>query len=559
MSDNGGDRDQRQGQKKGNYQYRQRRGNQGNQRTDQKKKNPEDIPILKYGPNNNFFQHKERLSNAALKLYGPLGKLIKLGKYYLPDEPDVDDYGLDEGDPYGLKKANYLEDMKEYRKETLRMKNDRPKLYALILQYLSEESLDEVKRQDKFDEYDEATDPEGLWKLVEETHKVNSVSKVEAVTKMSARNAYQVIRQGHYESIISYKEQFSNALKAYNDQKNPAMEDEDIAMDFFRGLDNGRYASFKAEIINGLTAGAFQQPKDLNSMYLKANQWLKTSRSHPTGLATTFTTTLDRQDGKQEGRNEKGKGGKKGKDLSKIECYACGAMGHYANSCPYKNENKKSKSQDDDDEDEGMGHVTWIASTFTTYQVNSASDSRFKRTEILLDNQANVSIMHPDLLRNIMPAERSIKINGVGGHQFSVDESGYFDPFFQVFASEQTKANILSFAQVEDQYTITYKQKDCFIVHMPDRDIVFRRRDGMYVTDWTEYKDVFTTVVCTKGEQERAKKAYDLVRASGFPSLGEVIHLVEDGNIVNMPALTRDDVLRAYKLYGTPQHTYVES
>ena len=34
------------------------------------------------------------------------------------------------------------------------MRNDRPKLYALIYQYLSEESQEEIKRSDKFDTSD---------------------------------------------------------------------------------------------------------------------------------------------------------------------------------------------------------------------------------------------------------------------------------------------------------------------------------------------------------------------------------------------------------------------
>jgi hypothetical protein len=61
-------------------------------------------------------------------------------------------------------------------------------------------------------------------------------------------------------------------LKAYEDQKNPDMKDVDIAMDFFRGLDNGRYAGFKTEILNGLTAKSIVQPANLNAMYLLANQ-----------------------------------------------------------------------------------------------------------------------------------------------------------------------------------------------------------------------------------------------------------------------------------------------
>jgi hypothetical protein len=66
------------------------------------------------------------------------------------------------------------------------MEKDQPKLNALILQYLSEESLEEVKHEDGWDDVKEETDPEGLWTIVEKTHKVNTISKVPTVTKLSA-------------------------------------------------------------------------------------------------------------------------------------------------------------------------------------------------------------------------------------------------------------------------------------------------------------------------------------------------------------------------------------
>jgi len=39
--------------------------------------------------------------------------------------------------------------------------------------------------------------------------------------------------QDAFESIITYKERFNAALKGYEEQKNPKMEEKDIAMDFF--------------------------------------------------------------------------------------------------------------------------------------------------------------------------------------------------------------------------------------------------------------------------------------------------------------------------------------
>ena len=74
----------------------------------------------------------------------------------------------------------------------------------------------------------------------------------------------------------------------------------------------------------------------------------------------------------------------------------------------------------------------------------------------------------------------------------------------------------------------------------------------MYVADWTQYSQVYSTRVCTRAEEERARKAYELARTSGYPSVSELIHLIEDGNITGMPALSREDVIRAYDLFGTP-------
>jgi hypothetical protein len=43
----------------------------------------------------------------------------------------------------------------------------------------------------------------------------------------------------------------------------------------------------------------------------------------------------------------------------------------------------------------------------------------------------------------------------VEGVQMVVDQQGILEGFFPVYASENTKANVLSFADVEDLYDIT--------------------------------------------------------------------------------------------------------
>jgi hypothetical protein len=77
-----------------------------------------------------------------------------------------------------------------------------PKLYAFILKYLSNESLEAVKKDANWDAIEEGTNPEGLWKAVIEKHKVHSACEVESITQLSARVQLHQCKQGSFESII---------------------------------------------------------------------------------------------------------------------------------------------------------------------------------------------------------------------------------------------------------------------------------------------------------------------------------------------------------------------
>ena len=172
----------------------------------------------------------------------------------------------------------------------------------------------------------------------------------------------------------------------------------------------------------------------------------------------------------------------------------------------------------------------------------------------MLDNQANISIINEDLLSNIRDADEEVKINGLGGHQFTVSKTGYLDPLFGVHASEETQANILSLSEVEDKYLVTYVPQEKFIIHLLEMDIEFNLKAGMYVADWRDIKMAYASSISsvyTKAKEARAKQAYE-IRTSGFPSANEAIHLIQDRNITGMPAITIEDLRRAYKIYGTP-------
>lgn len=55
--------------------------------------------------------------------------------------------------------------------------------------------------------------------------------------------------------------------------------------------------------------------------------------------------------------------------------------------------------------------------------------------------------------------------------------------FFYVYASKEAKANVLiSFAEVEDVYDITYIHVEALVVQ--ERDLVLHRQQKLYIVDW---------------------------------------------------------------------------
>jgi hypothetical protein len=65
-----------------------------------------------------------------------------------------------------------MEDIKSYQKEMNEQKKGKPKLFALILKYLSDESIEAVKKGTDWDTIKADVDPEGVCWIIEEKHKV---------------------------------------------------------------------------------------------------------------------------------------------------------------------------------------------------------------------------------------------------------------------------------------------------------------------------------------------------------------------------------------------------
>jgi hypothetical protein len=418
---------------------------------------------------------------------------------------------------------------------------------------ISLENRDKIKEYKDFEEWSQEKDAEKLWRAIIDTHKVNTTSGVSALKQRSAWVTYVNCWQGGFESVISYKEQFIAAYKSYKDEGNPEKDDEARAMDFFDGLDKIRYGDFKNHILNCIDTGTLKAPEDVATVHGWVANWRKTHQVRERlGTGTAFVTTADADEDKKIKKApippEK---------LAKMKCFRCKEKGHIASSpnCPLKNKSNEGELQD------RQVNATWVdADVFATFDVYSATDGNLGlgRDMVLLDTQANISLFHPAVLENVRPSEKEIKINGVGGYQMTVREKGTLPNFFEVFCSPEVKVNVLCFAEVEDMFEVEYVEREGFIVRMPDeREIFFERRNKMFVAKIEDVAEVMATVAEKKiqystAEVKRAEVAYELLRNAGYPSAGELINMLGDGNVLDMPALTRSDVVRAYDIFGQP-------
>ena len=103
--------------------------------------------------------------------------------------------------------------------------------------------------------FNELKCPEGLWGAIVATHGINGASKVLQVLKHVASKLYHDCRQGGYESLITCHEMFDAMLKSYDIMENVKLQEEDVVMHFFSGLDPRRYSGMKTMVHNTMTLG----------------------------------------------------------------------------------------------------------------------------------------------------------------------------------------------------------------------------------------------------------------------------------------------------------------
>lgn len=409
-------------------------------------------------------------------------------RYWLPEMPAREAEEDDDGE---FDEAERITERKAVHKEIRIMKSVRPKIFNDLLDTLSPDSDDLVKRHAEYQIAFEERCPSHLWKIIELTHAIQAENGNAIVKKAYARACYSTLMQGPYESVVLYRQRFDDAYKSYIAAENVPKADEECAMDFFNSLDCNQYKEFLRDIRNKWSCGELDEFDDIQEVYNLVSQYIPThsvqarhvnrnnavyhvkeqdngrrhqkqkpaprmsvnNSSRPpiqSNAASTRPSSLNNRV-----RDIDGSGGAKPRAKA-IVCYGCGKEGHMRNQCPNNNR---------------------------VFSTNLSKSHGHEWYHVILDTGAELSIMTSKLLIDVRPLAKSVGITGLTDAEIVVDKTGTLPCFFDVFTSDDVEVNILSMHDVESALDVYYMPNKGFVVVTSCGDIFFKKEGRLYVAD----------------------------------------------------------------------------
>ena len=518
----------------------------------------EGLPILDYPSSNNhevILRAEKLFTSYVEKIYPYNGKIFKEGERFKFDEiEEPEEMWTQRNDPNGIHRRMLQKKVDRLVESIEDEKSNRIKVYSIIWNQLTTAFQQKAQEDEDFEQIESQRDDLRLWTLVQSIclgTEDRSVNKIKL--KHQAKKKYESIRQYKGESVYMFKERFIAALTRLEALEIELPLEEEQAIVFVEGLDDVKYSSWKMEIANNQLRGINIYPKSLNDAAMQASNFKIVTTKSQEEQPTVFITNA--QDFKKRKDTIAPK-----KDMTKVKCYNCQKLGHYAYKCP-KKQDRENAINEVKEEKKATVNIAFAGSSIDEDCLNSmgfltALMTRENNPNIVyFDNCAQASIFfNSELLENIRPSKQ-MRISGVGGNYINCDKTGYFKGI-KVYFNENASGNVLCQYDVMQKYTTSWiEEQSAWKVEFDDKDILFKPIKKMWGHEFNQEKKVMISSVeenkshFSKLEIQRANEAKELMKKLGYPSVPDMKKMVSNGSIINCPTTVKD-IDRAEIIYG---------
>lgn len=444
--------------------------------------------ILKLGKNNNVVAWREAMQTEITKLYGMTGTFLTTNTRYVPPMPRDVDYAPQMPEPLpgeaahppltaviiGKLRENAFEGR---RREMAKQRADERTIWPMMWCKMSAASQSKVREDPQFEDAYLNLDCIRLWDFIRRSHLTHVFGDADPMREVNIQDQeqrYSALRQGEKEYITTFKLRFDNQLKAMQGAGIADVTETKRALEFISKLDTRRYGRMMSQMRNdALRSVADAYPPTLAAAFRIASGWTNTEPARNTDpdntAGTAFVTKVSSPPPPAaQAIRQKGPRIPKKSPTSGLKCYVCGETGHIARNCERRaditTQSALVVNQDDENDDE---NEDWQP----VYLTSVHERVLFTNFDVLLDNEASISIFrNKDLLGKITDATTPITIKGVQASAAGilVSKEATFRDLGKVYYSENTSANILSFAsQIDAGAHITYNQTNDYFSLTP--------------------------------------------------------------------------------------------
>ena len=500
-----------------------------------------------------------------------------------------------ENDPVGLKRAVMVKKHEHYWRKLEEDSEKYARMYSVLWSAMSSGSQQLLKSEATFAAIETACNPHKLVELVKETHMCVDNHSQPVIQKNSLTTFYYggEFRQFRNEPLFEFRKRFDLLMNSFDrvglSDRKP--DDAEAAWGFVKRLNDYKYPGIGDDIEYSVNMGVIKAPNDLdeaidyimkwersNKAYIKNSANQKQSNMNYTGAAMFHTAARGGRGrggrGRGRGRGRCGRGKGSTSDRAKnIECFTCHKMGHYASDCPDRKEDNTKGStasnhvtraevnEEYDEDEEAQMYVTKIVMT------GSNEDAQLAENEVLLDNQAQASVVHNiELLQNIRTTKNALSIYGINkdGSAMKTNVVGDLHEFKGVFYHPKAAANVLSQGEVEEKHEVDLLKnenpKRYKVTTTKGNVYSFVKKNRLYTrlfnTPRSNQRNVMSVMTVDDNEKrfpkdqvKRAREARRLSACLGHESDATLWKILHHGAYDNL-GITPSDIRRAREIYG---------